>query len=190
VLVLKRLSDALDDGDTIHAVVKGSAVNNDGAVKVGYLAPGVDGQAEVITSALEAANVSAESITYVETHGTGTLVGDPIEVEALNEAFGRVTNERGFCGIGSVKSNIGHLGEAAAAASLIKAVMALKHRQIPPSLGYETPNPAINFEDSPFYVNAKLQDWQSDEPLRCGVTALGAGGSPIRRSISKTAHFM
>ena len=176
-LVLKRLSDALDDGDTIHAVVKGSAVNNDGAVKVGYLAPGVDGQAEVITSDLEAANVSAESITYVETHGTGTLVGDPIEVEALNEAFGRVTNERGFCGIGSVKSNIGHLGEAAAAASLIKAVMALKHRQIPPSLGYETPNPAINFEDSPFYVNAKLQDWQSDEPLRCGVTALGAGGS-------------
>ncbi|WP_350170881.1 SDR family NAD(P)-dependent oxidoreductase [Hyphomonas sp.] len=176
-LILKRLDDALDDGDTIHAVVKGSAINNDGAMKVGYLAPGVEGQADVISAALAAANVSAESITYIETHGTGTLVGDPIEVEALNEAYSRHTNKRGYCGIGSVKSNIGHLGETAAVAALIKAIMALKNRQLPPSLGFEAPNPAMNLEDSPFYVNDTLQDWQTDGPRRCGVTALGAGGT-------------
>lgn len=176
-LIVKRLDDALDDGDTIHAVVKGSAINNDGALKVGYLAPGVDGQANVITDALKAANVPGESITYIETHGTGTLVGDPIEVEALNEAYGQHTDKTGYCGIGSVKSNIGHLGETAAAASLIKAIMALKHRQMPPSLGFETPNPAMNLEHSPFYVNNDLKDWTADGPLRCGVTALGAGGT-------------
>ncbi|MCR9193194.1 MAG: SDR family NAD(P)-dependent oxidoreductase [Hyphomonas sp.] len=176
-LIVKRLDDALDDGDTIHAVVKGSAINNDGAMKVGYLAPGVDGQANVITDALKAAGVPGESVTYIETHGTGTLVGDPIEVEALNEAYRQHTNKTGYCGIGSVKSNIGHLGETAAAASLIKAVMALKHRQLPPSLGFETPNPAMDLEDSPFYVNKELQDWSVDGPLRCAVTALGAGGT-------------
>lgn len=177
VVVLKRLSDALDDGDTIHAVIKGSAINNDGAAKVGYLAPGVDGQAAVIKAALGSAGVSADSISYIETHGTGTLVGDPIEVEALNEAFRSQTQRRGFCAIGSVKSNIGHLGEAAASASLIKAIMALKHRQLPPSLGYETPNPAIDFDDSPFFVNDRLSDWAGIGPLRCGITALGAGGT-------------
>ncbi|MFT3724661.1 MAG: SDR family NAD(P)-dependent oxidoreductase [Hyphomonadaceae bacterium] len=176
-IILKRLSDALDDGDTIHAVVRGSAINNDGAVKVSYLAPGVEGQAAVIASALQSAGVDADSISYVETHGTGTLVGDPIEVEALNEAFRSRTSRRGFCGIGSVKSNIGHLGEAAGAASLIKAVMALKHRQLPPSLGFETPNPAIDFANSPFYVNALLRPWTNEGVRRCGVTALGAGGT-------------
>jgi acyl transferase domain-containing protein/acyl carrier protein len=178
-VVLKRLEQALDDGDTIHAVVKGSAVNNDGALKVGYLAPGVDGQAAVIESALKAANVPADSISYIETHGTGTSVGDPIEVEALNQAFRAHTDKRRFCAIGSVKSNIGHLGEAAAAASLIKAIMALKHRQLPPSLGYVRPNPAIAFANSPFFVNDKLRAWQAqaDTPLRCGITALGAGGT-------------
>ncbi len=176
-LIVKRLDDALDDGDTIHAIVKGSAINNDGAMKVGYLAPGVDGQANVIADALTAAGIPGETITYVETHGTGTLVGDPIEVEALNEAYRQHTEKTGYCGIGSVKSNIGHLGETAAAASLIKAVMALKHRQLPPSLGFETPNPAMDLEDSPFYVNKDLQDWSSDGPLRCAVTALGAGGT-------------
>jgi acyl transferase domain-containing protein/thioesterase domain-containing protein len=177
VVVLKRLQDALDDGDTIHAVIKASAINNDGAMKVGYLAPGVEGQAAVIGAALKAANVAAESISYIETHGTGTLVGDPIEVEALNEAFRPLTDKRHYCAIGSVKSNIGHLGEAAGAASLIKAVMALKHRQLPPSLGFEVPNPAIDFEDSPFFVNGKLREWRAAGPLRCGVTALGAGGT-------------
>ncbi len=177
VVVLKRLNDALDDGDTIHALIKGSAINNDGAAKVGYLAPGVDGQASVIKAALGSADVSADSISYIETHGTGTLVGDPIEVEALNEAFRSQTNRRAFCAIGSVKSNIGHLGEAAAAASLIKAIMALKHRQLPPSLGYESPNPAIDFDDSPFFVNDRLTNWAGTGPLRCGITALGAGGT-------------
>lgn len=176
-IILKRLSDALDDGDTIHAVIRGSAINNDGAMKVSYLAPGVEGQAAVIASALQSAGVDADSISYVETHGTGTLVGDPIEVEALNEAFRTRTSRRNFCGIGSVKSNIGHLGEAAGAASLIKAVMALKHRQLPPSLGFETPNPAIDFANSPFYVNARLRPWTNDSVRRCGVTALGAGGT-------------
>ncbi len=176
-VILKRLSDALDDGDTIHAVIRGSAINNDGAVKVSYLAPGVEGQAAVIASALKAADISADSISYVETHGTGTLVGDPIEVEALNEAFRTRTRRRNFCGIGSVKSNIGHLGEAAGAASLIKAVMALKNRQLPPSLGFEAPNPAIDFANSPFYVNARLTPWIAEGQRRCGVTALGAGGT-------------
>ena len=176
-VVLKRLQDALDDGDTIHAVIKASAVNNDGAMKVGYLAPGVEGQAAVVGSALKAAQVPADSISYIETHGTGTLVGDPIEVEALNEAFRPLTDKRRYCAIGSVKSNIGHLGEAAGAASLIKAVMALKHRQLPPSLGFETPNPAIDFDNSPFFVNSSLREWRADGPRRCGVTALGAGGT-------------
>lgn len=176
-VVLKRLQDALDDGDTIHAVVKGSAVNNDGAVKVGYLAPGVDGQASVIKAALESARVPADSIHYIETHGTGTSVGDPIEVEALNQAFRAETRRRHFCAIGSVKSNLGHLGEAAGIPSLIKAVMALKERMLPPSLGYERPNPRIDFEDSPFFVNDRLRPWESDGPRRCGITALGAGGT-------------
>lgn len=176
-IILKRLSDALDDGDTIHAVIRGSWINNDGAVKVSYLAPGVEGQAAVIASALQSAGVEADSISYIETHGTGTLVGDPIEVEALSEAFKSQTSRRNYCGIGSVKSNIGHLGEAAGAASLIKAVMALKHRQLPPSLGFETPNPAIDFSNSPFYVNTRLAEWVSEMPRRCGVTALGAGGT-------------
>jgi len=184
-IILKRLSDALDDGDTIHAVIRGSAINNDGAVKVSYLAPGVQGQAAVIVSALASAGLEADSISYIETHGTGTLVGDPIEVEALREAFGPQTARRNYCGIGSVKSNIGHLGEAAGAASLIKAVMALKHRKLPPSLGFETSNPAIDFANSPFYVNARLNDWASDDPLRCGVTALGAGGTNCHRSLRK-----
>ena len=176
-LIVKRLDDALDSGDTIHAVMKGSAVNNDGAQKVGYLAPGIDGQAKVIEDAIAAAKIPGETVSYIETHGTGTLVGDPIEFEALREAYGQFTSKKNYCGIGSVKSNIGHLGETAAIASLIKAVMALKNRQLPPSLGFNLPNPAMELEDSPFYVNATLKDWTSDGPLRCGVTALGAGGT-------------
>ncbi len=173
-IVLKRLSDALDHGDTIHAVIKGSAMNNDGAAKVGYLAPGVDGQVRVIQAALKASGVDASTISYVEAHGTGTRVGDPIEAEAIVSALGAGAAR---CGIGSVKSNIGHLGEAAGIASLIKTVMALKHRALPPSLGFKSLNPAIAFDDTRFYINASLQDWRSEAPLRCGVTALGAGGT-------------
>ncbi len=177
VVVLKLLERALDDGDTIHAVIKGSALNNDGSLKVGYLAPSVDGQAEVIDAALRAADVPAESVSYVETHGTGTLVGDPIELEGLRLGYAKHTDKRQFCAIGSVKSNIGHLGEAAGVASLIKAVQALKHRQLPPSLGYARPNPQIDFPSTPFFVNTQLREWKSAGPRRCGVTALGAGGT-------------
>jgi acyl transferase domain-containing protein len=176
-VILKRLSDALDDGDTIHAVIKGSALNNDGALKVGYLAPSVDGQAEVIVAALAAAGVNARSLSYIEAHGTGTLVGDPIELTGLKQAFSQHTGARGFCAIGSVKGNIGHLGEAAGIASLIKAVLALKHRTLVPSLGYSAPNPQFDFGDSPFYVQTESAAWQGEGPLRCGVTALGAGGT-------------
>ncbi len=176
-VVLKRLQDALDAGDTVCAVLRGSAINNDGALKVGYLAPSVDGQAECIDAALKAARIPAESVSYVEAHGTGTLVGDPIEVAGLTEAFRRHTDRAAFCAIGSVKSNIGHLGEAAGIASLIKAVLALQHRALPPSLGYERANPQIDFGSSPFFVNEHLRPWTSRGPLRCGVTALGAGGT-------------
>jgi acyl transferase domain-containing protein/acyl carrier protein len=176
-VVLKSLQQALDDGDTVHAVIKGSAINNDGAMRVGFLAPGVEGQAAAVARALDVAGVDADSITYVEAHGTGTLVGDPIEVTGLTQAFRGRTTRKQYCAIASVKSNIGHLGEAAGVASFIKAVFALKHRQIPPSLGYERPNPQIDFEDSPFFVNATLREWKAEGPLRCGITALGAGGT-------------
>ncbi len=177
-LVLKRLTDALDHGDTIYAVIKGSAINNDGSVKVGYLAPGVEGQVDAIREALKASRLSARDIGYVEAHGTGTSVGDPIELTALDQAFSEQTSDKQFCGVGSVKSNIGHLGEAAAGASLIKVALALKNKKIPPSLGYEKPNPRFPLEESPFFVNASLREWDGDgRPLRAGITALGAGGT-------------
>jgi len=189
-LVLKRLGDALDNGDNIYAVVKGSAVNNDGSMKVGFLAPGVDGQVEVIKSALACAGVNARSIGYVEAHGTGTSVGDPIELTALEQAFAEQTNDKQFCGIGSVKSNIGHLGEAAAAASLIKVALALKHRTLPPSLGFEKPNPRFAMNESPFYVNAHLKAWEGTSPLRAGITALGAGGTNCHLVLEEAPAFL
>ncbi|TVP73061.1 MAG: KR domain-containing protein [Rhodobacteraceae bacterium] len=174
-VVLRRLSDALADGDQIIAVIKGSAINNDGAQKAGYLAPSVEGQARAIAEAHQVAGVDAESISYVECHGTGTHLGDPIEVAALTEGFG--TDKRGFCRIGSVKTNIGHLDTAAGVASLIKAACALQHRELPPSLGYASPNPAIDFDASPFVVNDRLTPWQARGPLRAGVNSLGVGGT-------------
>jgi acyl transferase domain-containing protein len=177
-VVLKRLADAKRDGDTILAVVRGSAINNDGSQKVGYLAPSVEGQARAISEALTVADVDARSISYVETHGTGTLIGDPIEVSGLTQAFRAHTADRGFCGIGSLKSNIGHLGEAAGVGGIIKTVLALNHGRIPPSAGYEIPNPNIDFAASPFYVVQGGRDWpRGKEPRRAGVTALGAGGT-------------
>ena len=178
IVVLKRLVDALADGDTIHAVIKGSAVNNDGSVKIGYTAPSINGQAEVINDALAMAGVSAESISYIETHGTGTALGDPIEVAALTQAFHADTQLRNFCAIGSVKSNVGHLDAAAGVAGLIKTVLALKHGQLPPSLHYQRPNPKIDFGASPFFVNDKLNDWTRGEtPRRAGVSSFGIGGT-------------
>jgi acyl transferase domain-containing protein len=177
VVVLRRLADALRDGDTIHAVIKGSAVNNDGSRKVGFLAPSVDGQAAVIAEALAIADVDPATIRYVECHGTATPVGDPIEVAALQQAFGDVRTPKSI-GIGSLKTNVGHMDTAAGVAGLIKTVQALKHRELPPSLHYEAPNPAIDFESGPFYVQAKLEPWlPGSAPRRAGVSSLGAGGT-------------
>ncbi|WP_397543996.1 SDR family NAD(P)-dependent oxidoreductase [Roseovarius salis] len=177
-VALKRLSDAVADGDHVWAVIKGTAINNDGAAKAGYLAPSVDGQAAAVARALDDAGVSADSIGYVECHGTGTYLGDPIEVAALTEAFRESSDRTGHCRIGSVKTNIGHLDTAAGVASLIKASLSLYHRQIPPSLGFERPNPAIDFETSPFRVNDRLSEWPAGEtPRRAGVNSLGVGGT-------------
>ncbi len=178
LVVLKRLVDAVADGDTIHAVIKGSAVNNDGSVKIGYTAPSVNGQSEVISDALAMSGVSAESISYIETHGTGTALGDPVEVAALTQTFHADTQSKGFCAIGSLKSNIGHLDAAAGVAGLIKTVLALEHGQLPPSLHYEHPNPKIDFAASPFFVNDKLVEWKrGDTPRRAGISSFGIGGT-------------
>lgn len=178
VVVLRRLSDAIADGDNIHAVIKGSAVNNDGAGKAGYLAPSVNGQAEAIIEAQGLAGIDAETIGYIECHGTGTPLGDPIEIEALTQAFRQSTTKTGFCGVGSVKSNIGHLDTAAGVVGLIKAVLAVKHGEIPPSLGYEKDNPAIDFARSPFFVNGTLRGWPSiDGKRRAAINSLGVGGT-------------
>ena len=177
-VLLKRLSDARADRDNILAVVRGFAVNNDGAGKIGYSAPSVRGQAEVITMAQEFAGVTADTISYVEAHGTGTELGDPVEITALTEAFRSSTDGRGYCAIGSVKTNIGHLDAAAGIASLQKAVLSLMHRQIPPSLNFESPNPKIDFESSPFFVNTSLREWTGGEtPRRAGVNSFGIGGT-------------
>ncbi|MEA2173842.1 MAG: hypothetical protein QOD00_1434 [Blastocatellia bacterium] len=178
VVALKRLKDAVADGDTIHAVIKATAVNNDGSHKVGYTAPSVEGQARVIAMAQAMADISPDTISYVETHGTGTSLGDPIEVAALTQAFRAGTQRKGFCAIGSVKTNIGHADSAAGIAGLIKTVLALEHQVLPPSLNFEQPNPDIDFENSPFYVNSTLQEWKSNgTPRRAGVSAFGIGGT-------------
>ncbi|HET8844803.1 MAG TPA: type I polyketide synthase, partial [Ktedonobacteraceae bacterium] len=178
VVVLKRLSDALEAGDCIHAIIKGSAINNDGSAKVSYTAPSVEGQATVIAEALAMAEVPAESITYVETHGTGTALGDPIEVAALTQAFRTQTSRVHFCALGSLKTNIGHLDAASGVAGLIKTVLALQHHLLPPSLHFTQPNPAIPFSSSPFYVNDHLTDWHSPlSPRRAGVSSFGIGGT-------------
>ena len=178
IVVLKRMSDAISDGDCIHAIVKGSAINNDGSVKLSYTAPSIDQQTAAISEAQEIAGISPETVTYVEAHGTGTELGDPIEVAALTQAFRAGTEQKGFCAIGSVKTNVGHLGSAAGIASLIKTVLSLKHKMIPPSLHFEQPNPKIDFANSPFYVNTQLSDWQTGKtPRRAGVSSLGFGGT-------------
>lgn len=178
VVVLKRLSDALADGDCVHAVIKGSAINNDGEVKVGFTAPGIEGQAGVIEEALAIAAVEPLTVGYIETHGTGTTLGDPIEIAALTQAFRPGTEARGFCAIGSLKTNIGHTDAAAGVAGLLKTVLALKHKQLPPSLNFERANPNIDFANSPFFVNTKLTDWPATQtPRRAGVSSFGIGGT-------------
>ncbi len=176
VVVLKRLADAVADGDNIRAVIKGSATNNDGSRKVGYTAPSIEGQAEAIRAAQAAAGIDPETITYIETHGTGTALGDPVEIEALKQAFG--TDKKHYCRLGTLKANIGHLDAAAGAAGFIKTVLALEHREIPPVINLETPNPQIDFENSPFYLDTKPGKWENENhPLRAGVSSFGIGGT-------------
>jgi acyl transferase domain-containing protein len=179
VVVLRRLQDAVADGDRIYAVIKATAVNNDGSSKVGYLAPSVEGQAACISEALAVADVGPDSIRYVECHGTGTRMGDPIEVAALAQAFGGGAAGTSTCGIGSVKSNIGHLDTAAGVVGLAKAALALHHRELPPTINFEKVNPLIDFAASPFYVQDRLQPWDSRPgvPRRAGVNSLGVGGT-------------
>lgn len=178
MVLIKRLADAREDGDTIHAVIAGSAVNNDGARKVGITAPSVSGQSQVIADAQALNQINPESISYLEAHGTGTHLGDPIEIAALEEVFKPASNNLQYCALGSVKTNVGHLDCAAGVAGLIKTTLALKNRQIPPSLHFSKPNPEINFAESPFYINTKLEPWESeDHPRRAGVSSFGIGGT-------------
>jgi len=184
VVVLRRAEDALADGDCVRALIRGSAVNNDGSFKVGYTAPSVDGQAQVIAEALAAAGVDPETIGYVEGHGTGTALGDPIEIQALTKAFRAYTERTGFCALGSVKASIGHLDVAAGVAGLIKTVLALEHGTIPASLHYRRPNPKIDFAASPVYVNTETRPWPADGPFagaprRAGVSSFGFGGTNV-----------
>lgn len=177
-VTLKRLGDALADGDHIYAVIKGSALNNDGSAKVGYTAPSVEGQSQAIAAAQAIAGVDPASLGYVEAHGTGTKLGDPIEIEALTLAFRAATVKTSFCAIGSVKGNIGHLDRAAGVAGIIKIALMLKYKMLVPSLNFKRPNPQINFADSPFYVNTSLRPWPNEAlPRRAGVSAFGFGGT-------------
>jgi non-ribosomal peptide synthase protein (TIGR01720 family) len=178
IVLLKRLEEAIEDGDSILAIIRGSAANNDGSLKVGYTAPSVDGQSQVIAEAQAMAGVGAETIGYVEAHGTGTNLGDPIEISALTRAFRATTDNKRFCALGSLKTNIGHLDAAAGVAGLIKTVLALQHKSIPPSLHFKEPNPKIDFDVSPFFVNNRLAEWPSGPtPRRAGVSSFGMGGT-------------
>ncbi|MEI7913510.1 MAG: beta-ketoacyl synthase N-terminal-like domain-containing protein [Mycobacteriaceae bacterium] len=177
-LILKPLQAALDDGDRIHAVIRGSAVNNDGALKMTYAAPAVAGQAEVIAEAQAVAEVDPSTIGYIETHGTGTPLGDPIEIEALRQAFSAAETIRARpCVLGSVKSNIGHLDAASGVAGLVKTILCLKNKAIPPTANYTAPNPELHLENTPFVIAATLTPWESDTPRRAGVSSFGVGGT-------------
>jgi len=178
VVLLKNLEDALQDGDTIYSVIKGVGVNNDGSVKSSFSGPSAQGQAGAIAMAIDDAGIEASSISYIEAHGTATPLGDPIEIEGLNLAFGE-QDKKQYCAIGSVKSNMGHLTAASGVAGLIKTVLALRNRQIPPSLFYQHINPNIDISNSPFYVNAQLNPWETDDIRRAGVSSFGVGGTNV-----------
>ena len=189
IVVLKRLADALADGDHIYAVIKGAAVNNDGAERVSFAAPSVNGQAEVIAMAQALAGIEPDTISYIEAHGTGTALGDPIEIAALTQAFRLRTAKRGFCALGSVKTNIGHLDVAAGVAGFIKTTLALQHRKLPPSLHFTQPNPKIDFASSPFYVNTALKEWRTDGVLRrAGISSFGSGGTNAHVVLEEAPH--
>ena len=188
-VVLKRLAQAMSDGDCVYAVIKATAINNDGAAKVGFTAPSIAGQSEVIVRALEKAGICADTISYIEAHGTGTALGDPIEVVALTKAFSRHTQRKGFCALGSVKTNIGHLDAGSCVAGIIKTALSLYHGELPPSLNFEKPNPQIDFENSPFFVNAQLRKWPAGPaPRRAGVSSFGLGGSNVHVILEEAPH--
>src|SRR5262245_24677447 len=177
VVLLKDLPAAIADRDNIYAVIRGSAINNDGADKVSYTASNVAGQTRAMVEAMLVADVSPADIGYVECHGTGTIVGDPLEIDALTRAFRTKTDRNAFCAIGSVKTNIGHLEQTAGIASLIKVALTLKNGRIPPSLNFRAPNPKIDFAESPFFVSTKCLDWPTDRPRLAAVNSLGLGGT-------------
>ncbi len=182
IVALKRFREAVDDGDHIYAVIRGSAVNNDGSQRVSYTAPGLDGQANVITGALSYAGVDVETINYFEAHGTATKLGDAVELAAMIKAFRSETQKKQFCAIGSVKPNVGHLDRAAGVTGLMKTALALHHKQLPPSLNFEHSNPDLDLENSPFYVNTHLREWTANEqgtPRRAGVSSFGLGGTNV-----------
>ncbi|BAY10599.1 type I polyketide synthase [Calothrix sp. NIES-2098] len=190
IVALKRLEDALQDGDRIYAVIRGLGINNDGGDKVSFTAPSVDGQAEAIAMAQAYANIHPETISYIEAHGTATPLGDPIEIEALTQAFRVHTDAKQFCAIGSVKSNLGHLVAAAGVTGLIKTALSLYHKKLPPSLNFTAPNPKIDFANSPFYVNTKLVEWAEGEtPRRAGVSSFGVGGTNAHVVLEETPEI-
>ncbi|MBC8152894.1 MAG: amino acid adenylation domain-containing protein, partial [Bacteroidetes bacterium] len=187
VVLLKSLEAARRDGDTVYAVIKGHGVNNDGGGKGSFMAPNAEGQAAAIRMAHATARIDPATISYVETHGTATPVGDPIEIEGLRMAFGDQSVNQ-FCAIGSIKSNMGHLTAAAGVAGFIKATLALHHRQIPASVGFDTPNPVIDFANSPFFVNTALTDWSATGPRRAGVSSFGVGGTNVHVVLEEAAN--
>src|SRR6185295_13638422 len=178
VVALKRLSDAVRDGNTLYGVILGAAVNNDGGDKASFTAPSVAGQASVVAAAHAVAGVGPRTISYVEAHGTATPLGDPIEIEALTQAFRAGTEDRGFCAVGSLKSNLGHLVIAAGATGLIKTALSLTHKVIPKTLHFEAPSPKIDFATSPFFVARERASWpEGATPRRAGVSSFGVGGT-------------
>ncbi|NQZ11389.1 MAG: type I polyketide synthase, partial [Algicola sp.] len=194
IVVLKRLADAIEDGDTIYAVVKGSATNNDGSVKVGYTASSIEGQSEVIADAISRAEIDAGSIRFVEAHGTGTILGDPIEIKALSEVYREHSDQLQYCAIGSVKANIGHLDIAAGVAGVIKSSLALHYKQLPPSINYQAPNPKIDFANSPFFVNTTNLSLDGDgqaqgREINAGVSSFGIGGSNVHVILGQSPAF-
>lgn len=203
VVVLKRLQNAIKDNDNIYAVIKGMAVNNDGSMKAGYTTPSIDGQSNVVIMALDCAGISASEISYVEAHGTGTPIGDPIEIAALNNAYRKYTDKKGYCAIGSVKAAIGHLDAAAGIAGLIKTILVLYKKKIPSAINFEIENPLLKIEDTPFYINKQIIDWDSKSEIKryAGVSSLGVGGTNAhiileeapslnRCESSKKVHFL
>jgi acyl transferase domain-containing protein len=172
------LEQAEKDGDTIYGVIKGVGISNDGGAKGSFTAPSVEGQSTAILNAFEDANIDPSELSYIEAHGTATPVGDPIEIEGLETAFGP-QEKKNFCAIGSIKSNLGHLTSAAGAAGFIKTILSLYNKVIPPSLGYSKPNPLIDFENNPFYVNHTLSEWKSDRKRKAGISSFGVGGTNV-----------